>query len=53
MIQVVPVNDIKPHTDDSTCECGVRVEVVNGEMIFIHSSFDGRELSEECENESE
>lgn len=43
MINIIPRNDLKEHTEDSTCECHPDVEFVNGEMIIIHNSFDGRE----------
>jgi len=47
MINVIPIDDLKPHTEDSTCECQPRVYFENEEMIIIHSSFDGREALEE------
>ena len=45
-IHILPVNDLKPHTEDSTCECKPRVEIVSGEMIIIHNAFDKREFLE-------
>lgn len=45
-IHIIPINDTKPHVEESTCECGPKLEVENGEMIFIHNSFDGREIYE-------
>jgi hypothetical protein len=48
-IHIIPVNDIKEHEELSTCECCPRLEIENGEMIFIHNSYDGRE-SKEKEN---
>lgn len=47
MIEVTPVNDIHEHTSGSTCACQPRVTFENGEMIVIHSSWDGREAVEE------
>jgi len=47
MINILPINDIKPHTEDSTCECNPDVIFENGEMIVVHNSFDGRERKEE------
>ena len=47
MIEVKPIDDLKEHTEGSTCECQPRVIFENGEMIVIHSSFDGREALEE------
>lgn len=46
MLHVIPVNDIKPHEELSTCHCGPRLIMENGEMILIHKSFDGREANE-------
>jgi hypothetical protein len=43
MIHVYPINDLKEHEFNSTCECVPRVEECNGEIILIHNSFDGRE----------
>lgn len=48
MINVFPVNDLRPHMLNSTCECSPRVIFENGEMIVIHSSYDGREALEEA-----
>ena len=47
MINITPVNDIEPHTEESTCHCQPSVIYENGEMIIVHNSFDGRELFEE------
>lgn len=44
---VIPLNDLKEHTENTTCECCPSVEFENGEMIVIHNSFDGRELTED------
>lgn len=43
MIHVLPVDDLRPHEETSTCPCGPRVITENGTMICIHNSFDGRE----------
>lgn len=48
MINVFPTYDLKPHTLNTTCECSPRVLLENGEMIVVHSSFDGREALEEA-----
>lgn len=45
-IHVIPVDDLKEHTEDSTCECAPTVFTENGEMIFVHNSYDGREFDE-------
>ena len=46
MIHIIPIGDLKEHTEQSTCECMPSAEVVNGETIIIHYSYDGREYSE-------
>lgn len=47
MINILPTNDIKEHTEDSTCKCRPSVEILeNGELMIIHNSFDGREAYE-------
>jgi len=44
MYHVYPVNDLREHTFETTCECGPTVEFIeNGEAICVHNSFDGRE----------
>jgi hypothetical protein len=43
MINIIPENDIKEHTFDSTCDCCPKIEW-DVEMIIIYNSFDGREL---------
>lgn len=45
---ILPTNDIKKHTEDSTCKCGPKVEIVegSGDLLIIHNSFDGREAVE-------
>lgn len=40
---VLPNNDLKEHCTKSTCECCPTLIIENGEMIFIHNSYDGRE----------
>lgn len=47
---VLPTNDLKEHTEDTTCECKPRVIFENGEMIVVHNSFDGREHVEKLLN---
>jgi len=44
---VIPINDVNPHTELSTCECTPRVEEVpNGDLMVIHNAWDGREAIE-------
>lgn len=40
---VLPVGDLKKHTESYTCECKPIVEHEGGNIIVIHNSFDGRE----------
>lgn len=40
---VLPTNDIEQHEESTTCKCEPRVEHINGNMVIIHNSFDGRE----------
>ena len=46
MYNILPINDLKEHLEDSTCECRPKIIYENGEMIIIHNSFDGREFIE-------
>lgn len=49
MTHIYPVNDIIEHDlDTTTCECQPKIEEVNGEMLVIHNSYDGRELMEQA-----
>jgi hypothetical protein len=43
MTNIIPENDLKEHTEDTTCECNPRIIEEDGEMIVIHNSFDNRE----------
>ena len=49
MTNILPINDSKEHTEDSTCECCPVITEEGGEMIVIHNSFDGREAIEWAE----
>lgn len=40
---VLPVNDVEEHEELTTCKCEPRVEFIEGDMLIIHNSFDGRE----------
>lgn len=53
MYNILPINDIENHTEDSTCKCNPKVIFESGEMIIIHNSFDGREFKEELIKEVE
>lgn len=44
IIHIVPIDDLKEHTDESTCECGPEVEILeSGDIMIIHNAYDGRE----------
>lgn len=45
-IHILPVNDLKQHIEESICECLPSLQFENGEMIFTHNSYDGREKIE-------
>lgn len=51
-VNVVPINDLKPHTDGPECACGPRVERFdNGNRVIVHNSYDGREILENAVGE--
>lgn len=43
IIHITPLNDLKAHTEDTTCACNPSVTFVEGDMLAIHNSYDGRE----------
>lgn len=47
MIHILPINDLKEHTEQSTCDCKPKVITENGELICIHNAFDGRQFKEQ------
>ena len=53
MYNILPINDIESHTEDSICKCNPKVIFENGEMIVVHNSFDGREYKEQLIDEVE
>ena len=46
MFNIIPINDLKEHIENSICECKPKIIYENGEMIIIHNSFDNREYYE-------
>lgn len=46
MINIIPNNDLKPHTENTTCDCKPNILWQNEEMIVVHNSYDKRELDE-------
>lgn len=49
IVHVIPVDDLKEHTKETTCACEPRVDVVEGGMIVVHMAYDGRHLIEQVE----
>jgi len=47
MIHIIPIDDLKEHITESTCECRPEVIRQNESLICIHNSFDGREYKEQ------
>ena len=46
-IHILPLNDLKDHKESEFCDCDPEVEVQhNGDVLYIHNSFDGREAVE-------
>ena len=48
MINILPINDLKEHTEDTTCECRPMVIEESGEIIVIHNAYDMREIVEQA-----
>jgi hypothetical protein len=40
---ILPIDDLKPHEEASTCPCHPEVKVEGGDLLVIHNAFDGRE----------
>lgn len=52
IIHVVPVNDYVEHDHHGRrCTCQPKADVVEGGVLIIHNSWDGRELYERAEVE--
>ncbi len=47
MINIIPINDIEEHEEDSSCWCCPEIINEDGELIIVHNAFDGRTLNEE------
>lgn len=46
-VHVLPINDIKEHSESRHCSCLPDIEVQDdGNALVIHHSYDGRELEE-------
>lgn len=46
MINILPINDIREHIEDSTCPCEPEIIEESGDIIIVHNSWDGREAVE-------
>lgn len=40
---IIPINDLEEHEESSMCKCKPEVREVDGGVLIIHNSFDGRE----------
>ena len=41
---ILPVDDLKEHTEDTTCECCPTIEILgDGDIMVIHNAYDGRD----------
>lgn len=43
IINVIPINDIKPHTDNERCACCPDIEYNGVAKLIIHHAWDERE----------
>lgn len=48
-IHILPLNDLKEHTESDECECHPTVKHVDGGKVVVHNSYDGREFLERWE----
>lgn len=49
-IHVYPLNDLREHvTDGPGCSCNPKVELVGAHLLYVHNSFDFREVFEELD----
>lgn len=45
-IHVLPVNDLKPHSESRSCWCRPALKREGRGVLVVHNSADGRELVE-------
>lgn len=50
MINIIPIDDLKEHTENNSCACSPSIIFENEEMIVIHNAYDGRQFKEELIN---
>jgi len=44
ILHIIPINDLKEHTEESMCECEPEVEIIeSGDIMIIHNAYDDRE----------
>lgn len=47
---IIPINDNEEHEESSTCKCLPIMEMLDdGDMMFVHNSYDEREEKEHDE----
>lgn len=53
-VHVLPVHDLKEHTESEDCACHPRVSFVDGGgKVVVHNSYDGREFLEQWEEKKQ
>jgi hypothetical protein len=53
-ISICPLHDKKMHLAfDDQCECEPFVEILGDHLLFIHNSFDFREIAEELNDQKD
>lgn len=52
-VHVLPVNDLREHSESIACECRPRVEQYDSHSLVIHNSWDGREITEQAVDATE
>lgn len=45
-INILPINDLYEHEENTTCHCEPKVIYESGEIIVVHNAFDGRDIIE-------
>lgn len=46
VLHVLPAEDLEPHLESSACKCAPSVNAVEGGLLIIHNSYNGREFFE-------
>lgn len=50
-VHVLPLDDLKEHTQSDDCECHPKIEYVGeGGKVVVHNAYDGREFWEQWED---